>query len=96
MYPENSKTNVVINYDKKNDILYVSFGPPRPSYSVAEIDDVFIMKDIVTQEYSGLKILDFLERLNDGSLRDLNLPFCFDFEELEREFKRNCNCNSNN
>jgi len=26
MYPDNNKTNVVINYDKKNDILYVSLG----------------------------------------------------------------------
>lgn len=77
---------VRISYDKENDLLYVSFGPPRPSYCDAEIDDVFIMKDTETKEYSGFKILDFSERLNDGSLYELDLPFSFDLKELGRQY----------
>ena len=72
-----------IKYDKTNDILYISFGPPRPSYCAAENDDVFIMKDMDTGEYSGVTILDFSERLNDGSLFSLDLPFHFDLKQLE-------------
>ncbi len=80
---------VNIKYDKINDILYVSFGAPRPSYCVAENDDVFIMKDLITDEYSGITILDFSERLNDGSLFSLSLPFDFDFKQLKvEEFKQ--------
>jgi len=44
------------------------------------------MKDVKTGEYSGLKILDFSERLNDGSLFKLDLPFEFDFSQLEKEY----------
>jgi uncharacterized protein YuzE len=80
------KEQVRIKYDKNNDILYITFGQPRPSYCVAEIDDVFIMKDIETDEYSGFKILDFSTRLNDGSLYTLDLPFSFDLTELGKQF----------
>jgi len=64
----------LLEYDKDNDVLYVTFGPPRPSYCAKEIDGIFVMKDVKTSEYSGLKILDFSERLNDSSLLGLNLP----------------------
>jgi uncharacterized protein YuzE len=73
---------VNINYDKKNDILYVSFGYPRPSFCVTQVDDVFIMKDIETGEYSGITVMDFKERLNDGSIATLQLPFKLDIKRI--------------
>ncbi len=82
----NSKDKVRIRYDKRNDLLYITFGQPRPSYCAAEFDGVFIMKDIETKEYSGFKILDFSERLNDGSLYALDLPFSFDLKELGKKY----------
>jgi uncharacterized protein YuzE len=89
MYPDNKGQKVDIKYDKANDVLYISFGPPRPSYCAAEKDDVFIMKDIQTGDYSGITILDFSERLNDGSLYSIRLPFEFDFKLLDRELGKN-------
>jgi len=82
MFQENKTPKATIKYDKINDVLYIIFGPPRPSFCVAEIDDVFVMKDIETKEYSGLTILDFSERLNDGSLFTIDLPFEFNFKEV--------------
>lgn len=88
MYP-NKGQKVDIKYDKTNDVLYISFGPPRPSFCAAENDDVFIMKDIQTGEYSGVTILDFSERLNDGSLYSISLPFEFDFKQLDKKLDSN-------
>jgi hypothetical protein len=88
---QNNEEKVLIEYDKGNDVLYISFGSPRPSVCVAEIDDVFIMKDIITKKYSGLTILDFSERLKDGSLHKLNLPFNFNFDKLETDFTQGTN-----
>lgn len=85
----NKSQKVDIKYDKASDVLYISFGPPRPSYCAAENDDVFIMKDIQTDDYSGITILDFSERLNDGSLYSISLPFEFDFKLLDKELGKN-------
>ena len=87
MQQKNDLQRAIIKYDRINDVLNISFGPQRPSYCAAEIDDIFIMKFIDNDEYSGLKILDFSERINDGSLYELNLPFAFDFKQVERELK---------
>jgi len=81
-----NNTGLDISYDKENGVLYISFGAPRSSYCDAEIDDVFVMKDMLTDEYSGFTILDFSKRLNDGSLYELNLPFSFDLKGLGKQF----------
>jgi len=72
-------------YDKENDILYISFGPPRPSFCVAEIDDIYIMQDIETGGYSGITMFDFKQRFKDGSVFDLKLPIAVDFKEIGKE-----------
>lgn len=74
-------------YDKENDILYVHFGEPRPSYCASSFDDVFIMKDIETGEYSGITILDFAERVREKSLEALPFPFEVDFHEAVKLLK---------
>lgn len=81
MLKDNNQANII--YDRKHDVLYISFGSPRPSYCDAEIDDVFIMRDIETNEYCEFKVLGFMERLKDGSLYHLQLPFEFDLKQLE-------------
>jgi len=73
---------VNIDYDSLNDILYISLGLPRPSYCVAQVDDVFVMKDVETNEYSGITIMDFKERLNDGSINTLKLPLDLDVKKI--------------
>lgn len=80
-----SDKNIVFRYDSENDILYLSFGPPRPSYSVDRSNDIFVMKDIETGEYSGIKILDFIQRVKDGSISDLELPVAVNFKEIRQK-----------
>ncbi|MEW6275566.1 MAG: DUF2283 domain-containing protein [Bacillota bacterium] len=79
-------TGLDVSYDRENDILYISFGPPRPSYCTTQEDDVFIMKDIETDEYSGITIMDFQERLKDGSILNFRWPFDLDFAALKAAF----------
>lgn len=72
-------------YDCDNDILYISLGPPRPSFCVAEIDDIYIMQDIETGEYSGITILDFKQRLSSKSYDHIELPISIDLEGIAKE-----------
>lgn len=76
-------TGLDVSYDRENDILYISFGHPRPSYCATQTDDVFVMKDIETDEYSGITIMDFQERLKDGSILNFRWPFDLDFAAME-------------
>ncbi|HBQ28035.1 hypothetical protein HX99_02345 [Peptococcaceae bacterium SCADC1_2_3] len=79
-------TKLDVSYDHDNDILYISFGSPRPSYCVTEVDDIFIMKDVETDEYSGVTIMDFQERLEDGSILNFEWPFDLDLAAIKEAF----------
>jgi len=59
-FPE--RANSVIHYDAEADVLYISFGEPRPSESL-DIGDVTILRiNPKTEEVVGLTILDFSRR----------------------------------
>lgn len=73
------KTN--INFDTKNDVLYISFGDPRPSYAEIFEEGVYIRYDMETDELTGITIVDFSKKAD--SLRNLNLPGDINFDEME-------------
>lgn len=73
------KTNV--NFDTKNDVLYISFGDPRPSYAKTHDEGVYIRYDMDTDELTGITIVDFTKKAE--SLRKLNLPGDINFDEME-------------
>jgi uncharacterized protein YuzE len=51
-----------ISYDKKSDVVYISFGKSRPGIA-SEIDDGdFIRVDPYTNEIVGITLLYFSER----------------------------------
>ena len=68
-----------LNYDKKHDVLYISIGAPKPSYGDEEKSGVVILRDINTDEITGITIFDFKKRLESNSLNVLDLPINIDF-----------------
>ncbi len=59
-----------IDYDKTNDVLYVSFGPPRKAICVDVRDGNLVRLDMKTNEIVGVTILDFRRKYIDESTFD--------------------------
>ena len=56
----------IITYDKLADVLYISFGDPRPGIAVEVNDGDLVRVDPYTDEIVGITLLDFKSQL-DGS-----------------------------
>ncbi len=48
-------------YDEEADVLYVSFGEPKPSETLDTGEDLLIRFDPVTGEITGFTVLNFSE-----------------------------------
>lgn len=48
-------------YDEEADVLYVSFGEPKPSEVLDTGEDLLIRFDTVTGEITGFTVLNFSE-----------------------------------
>jgi uncharacterized protein YuzE len=48
-------------YDEKADVLYVSFGEPRPSEVIDTGEDLLIRFDPQTGEITGFTVMNFSE-----------------------------------
>lgn len=51
-----------ISYDDSVDVLYVSFGDPRPGIAMEVNNGDFVRVDPYTDEVVGITLLDFHER----------------------------------
>ena len=70
-----------LNYDQKNDILYLGFADKSNSYG-DEIEDGFVvMRDILTEKITGFTIFDFKKRYNDNTLANIPIPISVDFDK---------------
>jgi len=56
------RANSVIHYDPEADVLYVSFGEPRPAEGIDIGDGTILRVSPGTREVVGLTILDFSKR----------------------------------
>ncbi|RJR42490.1 MAG: DUF2283 domain-containing protein [Desulfobacteraceae bacterium] len=56
-----------IKYDKESDILYVSFGNPRPGISREVREGDLVRFDPYTDEVVGITILDFKAKYMSSS-----------------------------
>ncbi|MED0688006.1 MULTISPECIES: DUF2283 domain-containing protein [Anoxybacillus] len=74
------KEPVKIHYDEECDVLYISFGEPRPSYAEDFEDGVYIRYDMETDALTGVTILDFSKRKNE--LKNMPWPFTFPTESV--------------
>ena len=57
-----NKLALQICYDEREDILYISFGDPRPSISAEVNDGDLVRLDLQTNEITGITIIDFKSR----------------------------------
>ncbi|QYR20785.1 DUF2283 domain-containing protein [Paenibacillus sp. sptzw28] len=71
---------VKVNYDVVSDVLYLSFGDPRPSFTEDYADGVYVRYDMDTDELSGITIIDFSKRTEQ--LRHLSLPGNITFDDM--------------
>lgn len=70
-----------LNYDPKNDVLYLGFTDKSNSYG-DEIEDGFIvMKDILTDKITGFTIFDFKKRYDNNTLTQITMPIPIDFKQ---------------
>lgn len=53
------KSKLIVSYDRKADVAYLSFGEPKPSVT-EELDEyVLVRRDAKTGEVRGVTILNF-------------------------------------
>jgi uncharacterized protein YuzE len=78
--------NLKFDYDKDNDVLYISVGEPRPSYGYEEVEGIIIRRDFETHELTGVTILYLSKRLENLNELSRYLPFDFDID-IKKELK---------
>jgi uncharacterized protein YuzE len=59
------KAQSVIHYDEEADVLYISFGEPRPAEGLDIGDGTILRVDPKTDEVIGLTLLDFSKRAEE-------------------------------
>lgn len=71
-----------LNYDNKFDILYISIGNPAPSYGEENTAGLVILRNIETDELTGITIFDFGKRVNSNTINELNIPTEIDINTI--------------
>lgn len=63
------KNNIGFDYDKKFDVLYIALGDRSNSYGDDSDGNVIYLKDIDTDELTGITIMNFKKSISKtGSL----------------------------
>ncbi|HBY21054.1 MAG: hypothetical protein A2Y24_03435 [Clostridiales bacterium GWE2_32_10] len=73
------------NFDKNDDILYVTIGYPIPSYGEEDIEGIILRKSMQTHELAGITILDFRDRLKNHKEDLSSLPITLNLKEIENK-----------
>lgn len=60
--------NVGFDYDQKFDVLYIALGDRRNSYGDDSDGKVIYLKDIDTDELTGITIMNFKKKVFSNSL----------------------------
>lgn len=74
-------TTIISNYDKEDDILYLSLGKPTPSITNEIEDGILVRKDIKTKKVIGVTILDYKYRKNRKM--KINIPKEFNLDAIK-------------
>ncbi len=56
---------LTVNYDSENDVLYLGFGDRNNSYGDEILPGVIVLRDMDTEEITGLTILDFEQKRDE-------------------------------
>lgn len=73
---------LILNYDNKFDILYISIGNPVPSYGEEETPGLVILRDIKTNQLTGVTVFDYKKRVNTNTIKELNIPVEIDINSI--------------
>ena len=63
-----------MKYDREADVLYCSFGDPRPALSTEVGDGVVVRHDPTTDEVVGITIVDFFRRFAEHPEEPVYVP----------------------
>ncbi|NMB07942.1 MAG: DUF2283 domain-containing protein [Tissierellia bacterium] len=74
-----------VNYDSKFDILYISIGNPVPSYGDEQVPGLVILKNIKTDEITGVTIFDFMKKVKENTMDDLEIPIEIDIKKISQD-----------
>ena len=62
------KNSIVFDYDKKFDVLYIALGDRSNSYGDDSYGNVIYLKDIDTDELTGITIMNFKKKYIENKL----------------------------
>lgn len=68
------RASLQFDYDSKYDVLYVALGDRSNSYGDDSERGIIYLKDIDTDELTGVTVLDFLKRYRSNTLPWLPFP----------------------
>lgn len=60
-----------LDYDNAHDTLYVALGDKANSYGDDSLGDVILMRDIETDDITGITILSFLKKCKSKKIPKL-------------------------
>ena len=60
-----------IDYDSTADVLYISFGKPKPAICVEVNDGDLVRVDVYTDKVVGITIIDFKKKYMKSSLLNI-------------------------
>ena len=68
-----------VHLDRKNDILYLCIYDCSNSYGDESDEGVIVLRDMDTDQITGITIMDFLQHYRKRDLNKLSLPVNIDF-----------------
>ena len=66
-----SRQTLNIDYDQGADVLYISFGKPKPAICVEVNKGDLVRVDAYTDKIIGITIIDFKKRYMESSLLNI-------------------------
>ncbi len=76
-----------ISYDNKYDVLYFTLDENDNSYGDEIDDNIVFMKDIDTNEITGITVMGFLKYYHNNTEKLETLKPFFDIEEVANKCK---------
>ncbi|MDI6639056.1 MAG: hypothetical protein QME82_09165 [Bacillota bacterium] len=75
------------DYDRRFDVLYVSFGAPRESYCEEPEEGFLIRHNLIDGSFAGVTVIEFMRRCQEGTLPKIPLPVDIDFAGIARRLR---------
>ena len=82
-----TQKQIQYDYDKSNDILYCSFADKSNSYGDEDPDGIVIMRDIDSNNVTGITVFHIIKMLTDEDSRLLFLEKYIDYNVLKQIFE---------